>query len=149
MKPMGPKHRLMFLICCLLIVACGPSPNATPNEDLPKTQTDTPLQPRLRILNQSSVSLTDLIVLFPEDRIEFGDVPSGVVTEYIAVPNGVYRYAAYTVTIDGRKYEQPVIDWVGESPVQGNDFTYVIDVDRGQWTTQGQVILLIEVKVDR
>lgn len=146
---MGPIHRLIFLICCLLIVACGSSPNSTPTEVLTNAQTETPLQPRLRILNQSNVSLTDLTVIFPKDRIEFGDVPSGAVSEYIAVPNGVYRYAAYTVTIDGRKYEQPVIDWVGETPIQGNDYTYVIDVDRGQWTTRGQVILLIEVKVDR
>ena len=138
---MAAKYRLIFLICSLVLVACASSPSPVP--------TETPLQPRLRILNQSNVSLSDLIVIFPEDRIEFGDVPSGTETEYIAVPNGVYAYAAYSVTIDGRKYEQPVIDWVGEAPIQGNDFTYVIDVDRGQWTTRGQVILLIEVKVDR
>jgi hypothetical protein len=88
------------------------------------------------------------VILFPKDRIEFGDVPAGATTVYQDVPGGIYRYAAYEVVIEGQKYEQPVIDWVGESPMPGNAFTYVLDADPAAWETDGLVIWLVEGVVD-
>lgn len=118
---------------------------ATPAEDLPSIS---PLQ-KLRIINQSDLLLHNLVIVFPDERIEFGDVAGGTTTDYRYVPQGVYSYAAYNVEVNGQSYEQPVIDWVGETPLQGENFTYIIDVDPARWLTEGQVIQLIKVSLDQ
>jgi len=104
---------------------------------------------KLRIINQSNILLHNLVVVFPDERIEFGDVPGGTTTEYRDVPQGVYRYAAYYVEVNGQSYEQPVVDWVGETPMQGENFTYIIDVDPARWQKEGQVIQLVKVSTDQ
>jgi hypothetical protein len=85
--------------------------------------------PRLRVTNAGTTPIENLTVLFPEDRIPFGDIPVGGTTGYEEVPNGVYAYAAYRLDLDGATVSQPVIDWVGEEPMEGEAFTYVLEVD--------------------
>ncbi len=104
-----------------------------------------PSEQKLRILNQSSLPIRNLTVIFPDDRIDFGDVAAGALTDYKIVLHGAYRYAAYNAEIEGKTYQQPVVDWVGEAPMNGNAFTYVLDVNPSKWTTEGQVILLVRV----
>lgn len=104
---------------------------------------------RLQIANQSDISLHNLVVVFPDERIEFGDVPAGATTDYHEVPHGVYRYAAYDVEVNGQAYQQPVIDWIGETAVQGEDFTYLIEVDPSWWQREGHVIQLVQVREDQ
>jgi len=117
---------------------------------IPAKTPDAQSQPQLlRITNQSNIPLHNLVLRFPDERIEFGDVPGGTTTEYRGVPQGVYRYAAYDVEVNGQSYEQPVIDWVGETAMQGKNFTYIIDVDTARWKTDGQVIQLVEVSTDQ
>ena len=99
--------------------------------------------PRLRITNNGSFPINNLVVLFPEETIEFDDILAGTTTEYKDVPNGVFSYAAYQFEVDGEAITQPVIDWVGESPMNGTLFTYIIDFD-----PYGARIQLIEVKND-
>ncbi len=99
--------------------------------------------PRLRITNTGSVPIKNLVVLFPEESIEFGDLPAGTTTEYKDVPNGVFSYAAYQFEVDDEVITQPVIDWIGESPMKGTLFTYVIDFD-----PDGARMQLIEVRND-
>ena len=84
---------------------------------------------RLRIRNAGTSTVKDLVVIFPEDRISFGDITPDVTTAYKEVPYGVYEYAAYRYESGGETMEQPVIDWIGETPMAGNSFTYVIDFD--------------------
>jgi hypothetical protein len=72
---------------------------------------------QLRIVNASGVPFTQLSALFPQDQVSFGDVPPGATTQYRAVPGGVYRYAAWRYYRDGASVLEPVIDWVGESPM--------------------------------
>jgi hypothetical protein len=64
-----------------------------------------------------------LTVRFPLDTVFFGDVHAGETTPYQDVPNGVFRYGAFRYTRDGRRASQPVTDFVGETPQDGN-FTY-------------------------
>jgi hypothetical protein len=100
----------------------------------------------LRIVNGGSVAILKLTVLFPEDQIPFGDIPAGATSPYREAPNGVYRYAAYRLDIDGATVTQPVIDWVGETPLEGEAFTYTLSVD-----TQGpplQIVQLVGVTRD-
>jgi hypothetical protein len=133
-------------------VAPGETVSAPDRTAEPSPPPETPVGqgqfPLLRVTNQSDFTLEDLVILFPQDRIEFGDVPAGATTVYQDVPGGIYRYAAYEVVIEGQKYEQPVIDWVGESPMPGNAFTYVLDADPAAWETDGLVIWLVEGVVD-
>ena len=103
--------------------------------------------PRLRIINNGSAPIKNLVVLFPQDRIEFGDVPAGTTTEYKETPNGVFRYAAYQFEVDEQVVTEPAIDWIGENPMSGILFTYIIDYDPNRTNTASR-IQLIEVKND-
>ncbi len=130
-------------------------PGITPSpEPILKPSTPTNLagishpRQKLRLINQSNIFIQNLTVRFPVDQIFFGNVPAGVTTEYREVPDGVYRYAAYSVEVYGKKYEQPVVDWIGETPMPGNAFTYIVTIDPGGWETRGQVVQLVEVKKD-
>ena len=122
-----------------------PTLTATPAGGLATTS---PMQ-KLRIINQSDIALHNMVVRFPDERIEFGDIPGGTTTDYRDVPQGVYRYAAYDVEVNGQSYEQPVVDWVGETPMPGENFTYIIEVDPARWQTEGQVIQLVQVSTDQ
>jgi hypothetical protein len=102
--------------------------------------------PRLRITNSSATRATRLTVLFPMDQIEFGDVAPGATTVYRHVPNGVYRYAAYRLEVDGQTVTVPVLDWVGEEPIDGAAFTYTITVDPSRPLLQ--IVRLISVTKD-
>ncbi len=108
---------------------------------------------QLRIMNSGNEDLKGLSVLFPGPtadseavRVNFGDVPGGATTSYQAVPAGVYRYAAYEYLLEGRHINQPVVDWVGEKPMEGVQFTYEIQLDLSKPT--GGQIQLIAVTVD-
>jgi hypothetical protein len=102
--------------------------------------------PRLRVTNGGTVLASKLTVRFPMDQIEFGDIRPGLTTAYQPVPNGVYRYAAYPLEINGQMVAQPVIDWVGEQPMDGSAFTYTIAVDAGR--PAFQIVQLIAVTKD-
>lgn len=158
-----PDRMLAVLVLGLVlgVAGCAPAPirseptpippqfTATPAQIVPATPTDPPVQPqKLRVTNQSARPIQHLVVRFPEGRVDFGEVLPGMTTGYLVVPNGVYSYAAYDVELDERTYQQPVMDWVGETPMPGEYFTYVLDVDPARWTTEGQVIRLVEVKAD-
>jgi hypothetical protein len=138
---------LMFVFLTVLFSACAS--NSTPvfptSMPLP-TKTHAPLTARLRIYNSGTMDVENLTVLFPEDEIKFGDISAGSTTEYLDVPNGVFGYAAYQFEIDGQMITQSVTDWVGEVPLGGDTFTYVITFSssRSQW----EMVKLIEVKID-
>jgi hypothetical protein len=83
---------------------------------------------RLRVKNVGG-PVSGLVVLFPDDEVEFGDVAAGATTEYRSAPSGVYRLAAYRVEVAGRPRTQPVKCWVGETPLADGAYTYVIDFD--------------------
>ena len=96
---------------------------------------------RLRITNVGDMPIRNLTVLFPEDQVHFGDVAVGETSRYVDVPHGVYHYAAYRLEIDGALVTQPVIDWVGDEPMQGESFTYSLAASR-------QRVELVMVTVD-
>jgi hypothetical protein len=101
---------------------------------------------RLRIVNTGPAGAVALTVLFPDDQIVFGNVSAGATTSYRPVPNGVCRYAAYRLEVDGVIVTQPVIDWVGETPMEGRAFTYTIDVDTRR--SRSQIVRLMNVTRD-
>ena len=147
---------LLVMISALILAACQPAataatpiPTTAPSAEPTQPAAPTPAGPpvaRLRIQHNGGAAVEKLVVIFPEGRVEFGPIQPGETTEYKEVPGGVYAYAAYETTIDGKLYQQPVIDWVGEQPVEGKSFTWLIDVEpnRGQM----EVVQLVKATVD-
>ena len=97
--------------------------------------------PRLRVTNGGAQPIAELVVLFPEEEVVFGDVAPGETTDYESVSEGVSRYAAYRFQVNGEEVTQPVLDWVGEEPMPGEAFTYVLDYDPTREPIQ-QVLLM-------
>ena len=97
---------------------------------------------RIRVVNDSSTSLSDLRLLFPEDEVAIGDVAAGATSGYVAAPHGVYGYSAFRFRRAGALVVQPVIDFVGESPLPTGDYTYLLDVD----PRRGDPIELVSVE---
>jgi hypothetical protein len=100
--------------------------------------------PKLRIHNSSPYPLQNLTVIFPQDHISFGNVPAWATTGYREVPHGVFAYAAYQVELEGSSVYQAVVDWMGETPLAGETFTYRILVDPAQYS-RNRAIQLIQV----
>src|SRR5262245_23816421 len=98
---------------------------------------------RLRIKNDSAHDIQNLTVIFPDERLVFGNVAAGATTEYKPTFKGVYQYAAYELDVNGKHVMQPVIDWVGEEPMRGLSFTYTLRVDPN--ATESLTVELVNV----
>jgi hypothetical protein len=105
---------LVVALWSVILAACVPLPAS---------------EARLRITNNGTVPIEDLVVLFPDQEVVIGDVPAGATSAYVDVPKGVYAYGAYRFTLNGETVTQPVIDWVGEEPETAGSFTYTIAFD--------------------
>ena len=136
-------HRLCVIFTLLLISACATSQPASPEP--------TDFQ-QLRISNVGDTNIQDLTIVVPGTttavltRINFGNIDSGQTTEYQMVPGGVYRFSAYEYTLDGETVFQAVMDWVGEEPLPGTQFTYQIALD--EMKVKGDQIHLVNVLTD-
>jgi hypothetical protein len=76
-----------------------------------------------------TVTIRELVVMFPFDTVPFGDIKGGATTRYMNVPLGVYRYAALRHSWNGRLIVQPVVDWLGEMPLPIGSFTYQVRIE--------------------
>jgi hypothetical protein len=126
----GAYRLLATLVLGAVIASCG--------------LTDPDIQ-QLRIRNVGFGSVGGLKVGFPDTTIAYGDIMAGVTTDYIDVPGGVYGYSAFRFQYDGSERIQPVIDFVGESPMDGKRFTYDIELSL---TPNGPYILIKDVTRD-
>lgn len=134
------KCKTLLVLVLLMASAC-----AAPAREGAPTQ--------LRIANAGAENIKNLVVLFPGEfstslavRVEFGDVPVGSTSNYVITSRGVYRYAAYEYESGGQRILQPVMDWVGEKPLEGRKFTYRLKLDLGKKV--GEQIELVEVFTD-
>ncbi len=134
---------IYFALVALILPACQ---SGLPTLNRPRQQ--------LRIVNSGTADVQGLVVLFPGPtadslaaRVAFGDVEPGQTTEYRDVPSGVYRYAAYEYTLKDQKVTQAVVDWIGESPMAGQQFTYRLSRDPQE--PPGNQIKLEQVLVDK
>ena len=84
---------------------------------------------RIRVVNDSTEELRDLHVLFPREDVPVGDVAPGSASDYVEVPQGVDNYSAFRFHRGGASVVQPVIDFVGETPLPIDDYTYLLGVD--------------------
>lgn len=135
----------------LMLVGCIPASPATDTPTLGVSDTSTPTQvnpQRLRIRNAGATEIKGLVVIFPMDRIEFGNIAPDSTTEYKTVPNGVLPYSAYSYQIDGQVKDQAVMDWIGVLPLEGSDFTYTVDFDPSRFS-QNEGIKLLNVTTEK
>lgn len=123
---------LFLLLVGWAVAGCVPGPAATDAPPAAPTSASEQFDTALRIHNSGDQDITNLTVIFPNERIVFGDVVAGETTEYKEAVVGVYNYGAYEYEVDGQIVSQPVIDWVGESPKTGALFTYEIRYNPGQ-----------------
>ncbi len=136
-------YALLILALVLIGSACAQSTSSSPESNQSQ---------QLRLTNVGDEDIQGLIVLFPGStpaqaaRSDFGDVPAGQTTNFQAISTGVYRYAAYEYTLDGETVYQPVIDWVGEQPLEGVRITYELLLDIAR--VQGDQMQLINVVND-
>lgn len=141
------KDFIVALICVLITVSACSLPALMP-EPTPSAVLD-----QLRIINLGEQPINDLVVLFPGEtstslarRIVFGNIPAGVSSPYQPVEHGIYRYAAFEFSYNGRTIQQPVVDWVGEEPMAGSQFTYQLALDTSRFSSP--LIQLVQVLVD-
>ena len=111
-------------LAVLLLCSC-----AQPGSAPPVSQSSSSVS-RIRVVNDSAEAVRDLHLLFPEDEVAVGDVAAGSASGYVEVPHGVYNYSAFRFLRGGESVVQPVIDFVGETPLPIDDYTYVLGVDR-------------------
>jgi hypothetical protein len=135
--------RASAIVALMMCVGCGSATSSSPSGLSPQPTAPIPPAPGvvvrplhdqfLRIVNRGPSAAGDLSVIFPDRvRVDYGTVSPGATTDHRLVPGGVFEYAAYTLEVDGRRVDQPVIDWVGEQPMEGRSFTYTIEVDASQ-----------------
>jgi len=149
----------VFILSIFILTGCSPAANqratAQISQPTPTSLISSTLSPqKLRITNQSAYTIHDLFVRFPEEWVEFGDVLPGETTDYQVVSRGVYRYSGYKIELNGQEYQQVPYDFLGESPMNGNAFTYVLILDPIRKTdpvqkTGIEVIQLVQVKQDQ
>jgi hypothetical protein len=81
----------------------------------------------VRVANESSFAFEAVDVVFPEDSVDYGAVPSRGVSEYREV-NTAYRYALIIVRIAGDEMRLQPIDYVGETPLREGRYTYALNL---------------------
>src|SRR5262245_17305087 len=109
-------YRVCLLTALMLFAGCRQNP-----ENLVQ----------LRIHNESATRIEKLVVLFPEDNVEFGDVESGAFSMYRSVPHGVGPHASLRFVVNGIPFEN-FVDFVGWRPLTGRAFTYRVRLDPGE-----------------
>ena len=111
-------------------LGCSRGPEADPpgGPDPPAT---TSLSSRLRIKNHGPLPIRGLTVAFPSERLEFGDVPAGVTTEYQDVQSGVFPYAVLLHQHQDRIVGNSITDFAGVRALERGAYTYEVTVEPG------------------
>ena len=86
---------------------------------------DGPVEVRLR--NASSFTFDEATLYSSEGELTYTDVGPGEATPYVEVETA-YRIATTQVVIAADTFRLQVIDFVGEEPLDGGRYSYVISV---------------------
>ena len=143
----------VFILSIFILAGCSPvaqqEATAQRSQPTPTSRITPTVSPqKVRVTNQSAYTISDLKVRFPDELIAFGDILPGETTEYQTAVKGVYRYSGYQIKLDGQEYSQVPYDFLGEKPMQGYAFTYILNFDPIR-KPGVQVIQLVEVKLDQ
>src|SRR5688572_33145761 len=106
MKPsalkLGGLNRVRYSVIVAFAVnlGCNVDPPVLPNLPPSPKPSATP-QSRLRVRNLGSLAIRELVIVFPQEEVRFGDVESGTTTRHLDVPGGVYSLAAIRHSWEG------------------------------------------------
>ncbi|MDR8393688.1 hypothetical protein NC796_21215 [Aliifodinibius sp. S!AR15-10] len=89
----------------------------------------------IRIQNNSSYTLNDLKVVFPEDEVAYGDVSGGKKSGYEQVIKA-YRYAYIETVVREKKLVLQPIDYVGESLLDHGRYTYELSIHEETYNSE-------------
>lgn len=88
----------------------------------------------VRVENASGQLMEDVLVGFPDEEVDYGDVGPGEATGYRTVGRA-YRYAYVRTEVSGDTMALQPIDYVGESLLSGGRYTYRLDLFEGRSLT--------------
>lgn len=92
------------------------------------TTTGTSGELMIRVKNNSSYSMEDVTVGFPEEEIQYGDIRSGEESTFMEVTKA-YRYAYIKTIVNEKELVLQPIDYVGESLLDPGLYTYELNLD--------------------
>jgi hypothetical protein len=147
---------LVGIVTALLVVTCvgsigcaspevTPPPVVTPSEP-DGAQAPTPDAVRIRVSNDGTATLHDVVVKFPGGEgssgqdASYGDIAPGETSEYRRIARA-YGYAYVAAVADGEKRVLQPIDYVGEEPLATGDYTYVLRATPGASGEDGGIDL--------
>jgi hypothetical protein len=105
---MGPITRVSLIVVVTQSVLFGVAQAQAPNTSatqLPDSETDF-----IRVENSGEFDIEGIWLVFPRQEIEFGEIPAGTTSEYVAVSRGVYNDIRFRLIIDGGLYTQYRLD---------------------------------------
>ncbi len=90
----------------------------------------------VRVRNGSDLNLDEAALFLPGVTLEFLDLEAGETTPYSEVQKA-YDYASAQVVVGQDTARIQVIDYVGETPLKGGRYTYILRVFPGNPLTLG------------
>ena len=93
--------------------------------------------PEIRIENGSAVSYDVASYWAGNDLLTYQDLAPGESSPYVTGSGDVYGFTTSTVVIASDTLHIQVIDYVGETPLSGGRYTYVLTAESnpdGRWT---------------
>lgn len=85
----------------------------------------------IRLLNVSNYDFKNIIVDTSTGERSFEDINAGESSDY-QIFQLAYRYAFIELEIDGATYTLQPIDYVGETPLENQLYTYQLDANDSQ-----------------
>lgn len=90
----------------------------------------------VRVRNGSNLLVNEASVFLPGQTLEYSNLEAGEDTPYIEVGKA-YDYASAQVVVGQDTARIQVIDYVGETPLKGGRYTYILRVFPGTPLTMG------------
>lgn len=82
----------------------------------------------IRIENRSDIEIQNVVVKFPGQTEEYGNIPPNGATGFRQVTTA-FRYAYVHAVIDGKEAILQPKDYVGEEPLKSGRYTYALTYD--------------------
>ncbi len=85
----------------------------------------------IRVSNVGDIDFDQLTIRFPMEEADFGAVPAFSTSRYLPIEQA-YHYAGITINANNAESQIMPIDYVGETPLNAGNYTYVIQLVNGE-----------------
>ena len=86
----------------------------------------------IRVSNIGDTDFDQLRIRFPNGEADYGAVPAFSTSGYLPVDQA-YHYAGITIMVDGTEHQTSPIDYVGETPLNAGNYSYIIQLVDGEF----------------